>query len=261
MSLLNLPIYANVLLAIVVSSAIAVVLHFVIHPLWAGDLTDETKKTADHVATRIGVIYAVVIGMMFANVRIEHVQMIQAIESEASALIRLYTAIERDEGKLGDEVRKSLIEYIRFIVEEQWPALRAARAQPGDRHLTGGHQLKPAWDYVLRAEQNTGNSHLRMLMDQVEHYRILRLFDIKGSLLPLFWYIAALGYIASLMPLCVYPPSARRSLLIAIYSSLVSVVLLGIFILSHPYSEAAGIDPVVYKSILESAGSGLSNPR
>ena len=261
MSLLNLPTFANVLLAIVVSSAIAVVFHFVIHPLWARDLSEETKKTADHVATRIGVVYAVVIGMMFANVRIEHVQMIQAIESEASALIRLYTAIERDAGKQSEEVRKSLIEYIRFIVEEQWPALRAARAQPGDRHLLGGQQLKLAWDYVLRTEQNSDNSNLRMLLDQVEHYRILRLFDIKGSLLPLFWYIAALGYFASLVPLCVYPPSIRRSSLIALYSSLVSVVLLGIFILSHPYSKAAGIDPVVYKSILEAAGSGLSNTR
>jgi hypothetical protein len=42
---------------------------------------------------------------------------------------------------------------------------------------------------------------------------------------------------------------------------LVSVVLLGIFILSHPYSEAAGIEPVVYKSMLEAAGSGLNHPR
>jgi uncharacterized membrane protein (DUF485 family) len=100
-----------------------------------------------------------------------------------------------------------------------------------------------------------------MLLDEVEHHKILRLFDTKGSILPLFWYIAALGYFASLVPLCVYPPSVRRSLPIALYSSLVSVVLLGIFILSHPYSEAAGIDPVVYKSLLEAVGSGLSNPR
>jgi hypothetical protein len=100
-----------------------------------------------------------------------------------------------------------------------------------------------------------------MLLDQVEHHKILRLFDTKGSLLPLFWYIAALGYFASVMPLCVYPPSVRRTLLIALYSSLVSVVLLGIFILSHPYSEAAGIDPVVYKSLLEAVGSDSGSPR
>jgi hypothetical protein len=261
MSILNLPTFVSVLLAIVVSSAFAVVLHFIVHPLWAGDLTEETKKTADHVATRIGVVYAVVIGMMFANVRIEHVQMIQAIESEASALIRLYAEIERDQGERGDETRKVLVEYTRFIVEEQWPALRAARVQAGDSHLLGRYQLNPVWDYVLNTEQAAGNSYARMLLDQVEHHKILRLFDAEGSLLPLFWYIAALGYFASLMPLYVYPPSVRRSSLIALYSSLVSVVLLGIFVLSHPYSEAAGIDPVVHRSLLEAVGSAMSGPR
>jgi fumarate reductase subunit D len=260
-SLLNFPTYVSVLLTIVISSTFSILLYFIIHPFWARDLTEETKKTAEQVVTRIGVVYAVVIGMMFANVRIEHVQMIQDIESEASALIRFYGAIEQDEGKGSEEVRKNLLEYIRFIVEEQWPALRAARVQPGDRHLVGSDQLNLAWDYVLRAEQETGNSNLRMLLDQVEHHRILRLFDTKGNILPLFWYIAALGYFASLVPLFVHPPSLRRSLLIALYSSLVSVALLGIFILSHPYSEAAGIEPVVYKSLLQAVGSDLNNPQ
>ena len=88
-------------------------LHFVIHPMWSGELTEETKKTADNVAVRIGVIYAVVIGMMFANIRIEHVQMIQAIESEASALVRLYSSLERAEEDESEEVRKNLVEYIK----------------------------------------------------------------------------------------------------------------------------------------------------
>ena len=261
MFLLNLPTFVSVLLTIFISSAVSIALYFIIHPFWARDLTEETKKTAEQVVTRIGVVYAVVIGMMFANVRIEHVQMIQAIESEASALIRLYGAIEHEEGQGSEEVRKNLLEYIRFIVEEQWPALRAARVQPEDRQLFGGYQLELLWDYVIQAEQDEGNTNLHMLLDQVEHYRILRLFDTKGSLLPLFWYIAALGYFASLVPLYIYPLNVRRSLLIALYSSLVSVVLLGIFILSHPYSKAAGIDPVVFESLLKAVGSDISNPR
>jgi hypothetical protein len=83
-----LPTVASVLLAIVVASAVSVMLHIVIHPIWSGDFTEDTKKTADNVAVRIGVIYAVVIGMMFAIVGIEHLQMVEAIETEASALVR-----------------------------------------------------------------------------------------------------------------------------------------------------------------------------
>jgi len=251
MYLLSLPTIVSVLLAIVIASAVSVALHFVIHPIWAGELSEGTKKTADNVAVRIGVIYAVVIGMMFANVRIEHVQMVEAIESEASALVRLYSSLEREAEAESEEVRKKLVEYIRFIVEEQWPAIRAARAQPGDRYISGGTKLDPIWDYVLRVEQKTANKNLCVLLNEVEHDKLMRLFDTKGNVLPLFWYIALFGYLASLIPLYVYPPSIRRCGVISLYSSLVSVVLLAIFILSHPYSAAAGIEPIAFKTLLD----------
>ena len=94
--LLSLPTPAAVVLTVIAAMAISILLYFLVHLFWARELSEETKKTAELVAMRVGVVYAVVIGMMFANVRIEHFQMIEAIESEASALIRLYQKIEKD---------------------------------------------------------------------------------------------------------------------------------------------------------------------
>jgi len=251
MFLLSQPTWLIVFAAAVLSAALSVLLHFVIHPFWARELSDDTRKTADTVAMRVGVVYSIVIGMMFTNVRFEHVQMIHAIESESSALIRLYHAIERHGGEENREVRQRVIEYIRFIVDEQWPALREARVQPGDRDLMGRDRLEPIWEYVRRMERQTGDANLGRLMDQIEHFKVMRLFDSKGNLLPLFWYIAFFGYLATLMPLYIYPPSLRRCMLISLYGSMVAVVLVGIFILSHPYSVAAGVEPSVFKSLLK----------
>ena len=250
--LLSLPTPAAVVLAIIAATATSVVLYYLVHPFWARELSEETKKTAEVVAMRVGVVYAVVIGMMFANVRIEHFQMIDAIESEASALIRLYGTIEKENGDDESEViRQDLIDYIRFIVDEQWLALREARAYPEDVFSGGSEKLKNVWDYVAKLEAKTGNQNLRRLLDQVEHYHILRLFDKKGNLLPLFWYIAIFGYLATLFTLYVYPPNLRRHTLVSLYSSMVAIVLLGIFILSHPYSVAAGLEPSIFKWLLE----------
>ena len=250
--LLNLPTSVAVILTVIVASAISIVLYYLVHPFWSKELSEETKKTAEVVAMRVGVVYAVVIGMMFANVRIEHFQMIEAIESEASALIRLYQAIEKEGGEETEVIRQDLIDYIRFIVDEQWPALREARAFPEKGGLSGGGQkLKPIWDYVAQAETETGNHNLRRLLDQVEHYHILRLFDKKGNLLPLFWYIAIFGYLATLFTLYVYSPNLRRCTLVSLYSSMVAIVLLGIFILTHPYSVAAGVEPSIFKWLLD----------
>jgi len=245
-----------VILTVITASAISVALYNLVHPFWAKDVSEETKKTAEVVAMRIGVVYAVVIGMMFANVRIEHFQMIEAIESEASALIRLNRAIERLGGKETKEFHDNLTDYIKFIVDEQWPALREARAFPGkDGFSGGGNKLKHIWDYVAKAEAETGNQNLRRLLDQVEHYHILRVFDKKGNLLPLFWYIALFGYLATLFTLYVYPPNLRRQTLVSLYSSMVAIVLLGIFILSHPYSVAAGVEPSIFKWLLDLSAS------
>ena len=255
-SLLNLPTSVAVILTVIVATAISIVLYYLVHPFWSQELSEETKKTSEVVAMRVGVVYAVVIGMMFANVRIEHFQMIEAIESEASALIRLYQAVEKDGSEETDVIRRDMVDYIKFIVDEQWPALREARAFPGQNGFSGGgKKLKPVWDYVAKAEAETGNQNLRRLLDQVEHYHILRVFDKKGNLLPLFWYIALFGYFATLFTLYVYPPNLRRCTLVSLYSSMVAIVLLGIFILTHPYSVAAGVEPNIFKWLLEmSAG-------
>jgi hypothetical protein len=254
--LLSLPTPVSVALSIILATAISIALYYVIHPFWAKDRSEETKKTAEVVAMRLGVVYAVVIGMMFANVRMEHFQMVDAIESEASALIRLYQAIEKQGGEETKAIQRDLIGYIRFIVDDQWPALREARAFPENANFSGGGQkLKPVWDYVAKTEAKTGNQNFRRLLDQVEHYHILRLFDKKGNLLPLFWYIAIFGYFATLFTLYVYPPNFCRYTLVSFYSSMVAIVLLGIFILSHPYSVAAGVEPNIFKWLLElSAG-------
>jgi len=53
MFILSLPIGTSIALAVTVSASLSVALYFVIHRFCSVELTDETKKTADIVATRI----------------------------------------------------------------------------------------------------------------------------------------------------------------------------------------------------------------
>ena len=137
MFMLSLPIGVNIAITIIVSTLFAISFYFVVHRFWPVELTDDTRKTADSVATRIGVIHAVVLGMTFANVRVEFNEMILAVESEASAQVRLYNALERHGSEEIEGAREQLREYVRFIANEQWPALRELRVPPIDRKLSG----------------------------------------------------------------------------------------------------------------------------
>ena len=64
MFLLNLSTPVAVLLAIVLATAFSIALFYIVHPFWAREPSEDTKKTADIVAMRLGVVYAVVIGMV-----------------------------------------------------------------------------------------------------------------------------------------------------------------------------------------------------
>jgi hypothetical protein len=189
--------------------------------------------------------------MMFTNVRVEFNEMIMAVESEASALIRLYNALERQGGEEFKGARKQLREYVYFIVNEQWPALRELREARVDQKQGGREVLDRVWKELAKVEHKPEDVNFIELLDQVEHYRIQRLFDAKGQTLPVFWYVAIIGYLFTLLTLSLPPPTIRRYLLVSLYSSLVGVVLLGVFVLTHPYSPAAGINPDVFRSLLE----------
>jgi hypothetical protein len=251
MSILSLPTVVNIAITLLVFASFSVALYFMVHRFWSSELVDDTKRTADSVATRIGVVHAMILGMMFANVRVEFNEMIMAVESEASALIRLYNTLERQGGEEFKGARKQLREYVHFIVNEQWPALRELREPPVDQKYTGREVLDRVWKEVTNIEQEPGDVNLIELLDQVENYRIQRLFDAKGQTLPVFWYIAVIGYLFTLLTLSLPPPTIRRYILVSLYSSLVGVVLLGVFVLTHPYSPAAGISPDVFRSLLE----------
>ncbi len=95
MFIFSLPTFAGVTLTLALFSALSVALYFLIHPLWRKSANDDTRRLVEAVTTRVGIMHGIVLGMMFANITAEHVNMTHALEKEAAALIRLHNAMER----------------------------------------------------------------------------------------------------------------------------------------------------------------------
>ena len=252
MFLLDLPVGASMAIVLTVSMAFSVGLYFCIYRTCGGNISEGTHRIAGMVVRSSGVVYALVIGLMFTDVTSEYNKMVLELEMEAAALTRLHGALERhrDHEKL-QETRAQLVEYIRFVVDVQWPALRELKMASRDPEITGMRALDQVWKDLDAIEYKPGDLNLKELLDEAEDHKIQRMFDIKGEVLPVFWYIAVIGYFFTLIPMCLAPPTFRRCLLVALYSGMVAMVLLGTFILTHPYSSAAGINPQVFQWLLE----------
>jgi hypothetical protein len=74
-----------------------------------------------------------------------------------------------------------------------------------------------------------------------------------GTLLPVFWSIALIGYFITLLTIYITPPTTHRCMLSALYGIMVGVVLYGIYIMTHPYSLAADVSPQAFEWILEAS--------
>jgi hypothetical protein len=247
----SLPTPAGVALAMASFAVLSIVLYLVLHRLVLVSANEDTRRMAEAVAGRVGIIHGIVLGMMFSNITAEYTGMVAALEAEASALIRLHNAMERQEDERLEPAMEELRGYIHFVVERQWPALRAGRVEAGDHELAGRDLLDNVWRSVDRVEPGPHQNKLMSLVDEVENYRNLRLFDRLGSLLPLFWYIAIIGYVLTLAGFCVPRPSRARCTLAALYGAMVGVVLYGILVMTQPYSPAAGVSPKVFEWLLD----------
>jgi len=247
MFIFSLPSYLGAFLAMLMFGLVPLALYPVLHRLWARGRRDGDPPIEDTVPVRIAVIHAVVIGMMFSNVTVEYTGMIGALESEASALIRLYNEMERRDVEHFQPAMESLKGYLRFVVVEQWPMLREGR---GIENLSGRVALDEVWTHVQQFE-GPGRQELARLLDEVEHSRNLRVFDTVGTFLPLFWYAALIGYALTITTLCVNPPTGQRRALLFFYGCMVGVVLYGILVMTQPYSSAAGVSPRVFERLLE----------
>ncbi len=250
MVLLTLPISVSMVIVIVLSWLVSIGFYFAFHRILSKEISGETRKMGEMVATRIGVVHAVVLGMMFTSVREEYNEMLVATENEASSLVRLHQALDRQAGEKTAETRKKLLQYARFVVEDEWPALREVRVRPEINALVGREVLDSVWEDLEKVDYQPGYLNLRELLDQVETFRAQRLFDQRGQMLPFFWFIALFGWLATLITFFIYPPSFKRCFLACLYSGLVASVLLGILVLSHPYSLAAGVSPDVFEWLL-----------
>jgi hypothetical protein len=247
MFIFSLPSYVGAFLAMLIFGLVPLALYPLLHRLWARGFREGDGPLDDAVPARIGVIHGVVIGMMFSNVTVQYNGMMEALESEASAMIRLYNEMERRDAEYFAPAMVELRSYLRFVVVEQWPALRERGSVES---LAGREALDDVWAQVQRFD-GAGRQELARLLDEVEHSRNLRVFDTIGTFLPLFWYAALVGYALTVVTLCASPPTGPRRALLFIYGCMVGVVLYGILIMTQPYSSAAGVSPRIFERLLE----------
>lgn len=146
--LYDLPLWALCALLLTVSVLYALGAVWAVRRLgWRLDADDNGTAAALHAF--IGVLYAVALGLLVVAAQDANEEVEQAVAAEANATGDLYRVMAGLEPADRVRLRTGVAEYVRLVVEDEWPATRHARSSPAtwramDRLSNDIYAFRPA---------------------------------------------------------------------------------------------------------------------
>lgn len=123
MSIQSLSVAEGSVLATVVFVLVTVGPFVLIRRVFPAEATEDLKAVASWGALRIGTIHALILALVFTEVRQEYNHLAETIDQEALAIEQLYRSLEQIEGAESEGIRQQLTRYTRMVIDQEWPSL------------------------------------------------------------------------------------------------------------------------------------------
>ena len=214
---------------------------------------DERSQTIAIVLFRaLVLLLGLMLSMNFVATRGEYVKIQNSVDLEAREVRELYSDLYRygtDESKL---LENKLREYIKVVIEEEWPTL-----------AQGKLFIKP-WELFIEfedgiinlktetAEQKILKQRLIKDIDQLSDQRNVRI--VAGNVaMPWFLVVVLIGFLISTFMFSVQPPKFITLIFLSLYAAFIGLVLYSIIALNQPYKGLTNVSveplQIVYDAI------------
>ena len=201
----------------------------------------------------LGVVYAVLLGLVVIAVWEEYGTAAETVESEANAVAEiawLAHGLPEPDGLQLQELARS---YAQEVVEEEWPQMEQGRVgQRGwdliDDVRVALQEVEPRTEpeQALYAE---GQDQVQRLADA----RRMRLVAAEERTPAVLWVVLLLGGVATVGFTYLFGLEATwaNRLMVAMLAVVISLVLFTVGVLEHPFSGGARVEPGAFELILD----------
>ena len=201
----------------------------------------------------LGVVYAVLLGLVVIAVWEEYGTAAETVESEANAVAEiawLAHGLPEPDGLQLQELARS---YAQEVVEEEWPQMEQGRVgQRGwdliDDVRVALQEVEPRTEpeQALYAE---GQDQVQRLADA----RRMRLVAAEERTPAVLWVVLVLGGVATIGFTYLFGLEATwaNRLMVATLAAVISLALFTVGVLEHPFSGGARVEPGAYELILD----------
>jgi uncharacterized membrane protein YraQ (UPF0718 family) len=210
------------------------------------------NEVAGFIYAVLGVVYAVLLGLMVVAVWEEWNTALRTVDDEASALAEIFWIAERMPSSEGNHIQELIRSYARVVVNEEWPLMERKKSSPRAWNL-----LDEIRSSLQRVDPSTpaqqvlyeqGFERMRDLADA----RRDRLLEAKHGLPAILWVVLIVGgiVVVSFTYLFGLDSTLIHVLMVAALALIISLVLFTVAALNFPFKGDITIGPEAMEQVL-----------
>ena len=198
------------------------------------------------------VIYAIAIGLIAVATWGNSAEASGVASHEAAALAALYRDLSGYPQPQQDELKRLLIRYTRYVIEDSWPAQRRGEVPTGGTDIISHFERELIGFQPANLAQQAIHAEALHAFNAVVDFRRQRLeavdYAVPGSL----WAVVLLGAVLSIVATYVFNMESFpvHALMTALLAAMIALLVFFIATTDLPYRGEYGIGPTAYELVL-----------
>jgi hypothetical protein len=220
----------------------------------------DIEDVNDLVSNAMG-IYSVMFGIllgMLAVITYENLTEAQKVaDSEATAIGALYRDVSAYPEPIGSQLRISLKDYTRYVIDEAWPLQRRGITPKGGvERVTTFQNLLVSFEPKTEGQKLIHGETLRQFNEFIV-FRRARLNSISISMPPILWQVMVGGSVICLVMIWLFDAHTRAMLLLSGISAFALGAVIGlIMLLDNPFLGDLSVSSQPYELIYQQLMAG-----
>lgn len=216
---------------------------------WVRARWGDSREVVGHFFAGVATIYAVLLAMIAVAAWENYSDMGELVMQEASEALNVFRDSDGLPRPFRDRVRGLLAEYVRVVIEEEWPEMRQGRPTRAsdpiiDALLTEIVRHRPTEPGESVIYQETFETMNRLLS-----LRRKRLMAVDLGLLPELWLVVLVGGLLNVgLSLLITTKDIRLDLILTTaFSLMIGIMVFLILALDHPFWGEVSVKPDAFE--------------
>lgn len=225
--------------------------HRRLHRTAIGDLID--NGTVGWFFSSVSLLYGLLLGLLTAATWGSFSQAGGIASQEAASITVLYRDLGGYPKSQQIELRSTLRQYTKSIVNQSWPAQRRGQIYDGETGV-----LLKLQDSLLTIEpQSDGQRILHTeairVFNSIVELRRQRMESIRGSVPDVLWSVVLLGAFLTIIfsYFFVIKDFTFHALLTGLLAAMIGLLVFLLVVLDHPYWGEVSVEPTAYQLVLD----------